>query len=114
MTAISNTLAATIDDLNLTVESLPNSFKALQVTLQDFDNQSKDVLKRFDQHEKAVSGEFDKLKVGLKKQNEENLKIIEKDLDTKMDKLGDDVKELITEQMNKKSGILSVFRGGKS
>lgn len=110
LTSISKTLAATIDDLNFTVESLPNSFKALQVTLQDFDNQSKEMLKRFEEHEKDVNGEFVKINENLKEQNRKNVKAIKE----AMEKFGNEVKETIGENINKKTGILSVFRGGKS
>ena len=114
LTTISQTLATTIDDLNLTVESLPNSFKALQITLQDFDNQSKEVLRRFEEHEQTAKGEFKKIRSNFKDQNEENIKIIKENININMEKLEDEVKEMMEENTNKKTGIFSVFRGGKS
>lgn len=61
LASISQTLAATIDELNTTVESLPQSFRALQATLQDFDSQSREVISRVEQHEETVNSKLDNL-----------------------------------------------------
>ena len=57
---------ATIDELNTTVESLPQSqaFRALQATLQDFDtvNQREVISQKWTTHEETVNSKLDTLR----------------------------------------------------